>query len=270
MTRRARLLSALGSAVTILAALAGAALAPGVSLAAPKSKQPPPPPGPRTILFSGHQWTVKDSGSARWGPGPNYFSPSSNNVWVDSQGRLHLKITNSKGKWSCAEVVSKTSFGHGSYRFYLDSAVDRLDRNVVLGLFTWHDTDPSFANREIDIEFARWGNAADPEQGQYVVQPYDDPGNLVRFTQPQFLAQSTHLFDWRPGRVEFRSLHGHRTAPAIPGDLIDEWTFADPGQVPPAGGEQARMNLWLFRGAPPSDRRAVEVVVSRFEFIPAP
>ena len=86
-----------------------------------------------------------------------------------------------------------------------------------------------------------------------MVQPYDNPGNLVRFTQPQLLAQSTHLFDWRPDRVHFKSLHGHQTTPAIPGDLISQWTFADPGQVPPAGGEQARMNLWLFRGAAPSN-----------------
>ena len=29
------------------------------------------------------------------------------------------------------------------------------------------------------------------------------------------------------------------------------------------------MNLWLFRGAAPSNGKAVEVIVSRFEFVPA-
>jgi len=110
---------------------------------------------PRSIYFSGENWFVK-AGSGRLGPGPNYFSDSQNNVWVDSQGRLHLRITKVGGKWYCAEVISARSFGYGTYRFYLDSPVDALDSNAVVGLFTWSD-DPAFNNRELDIEFGRWG-----------------------------------------------------------------------------------------------------------------
>src|SRR5262245_44168916 len=80
----------------------------------------------RTLSFSGYTWNVKSSGKSKVGPGPNYFSDSTSNVWVDAQGRLHLKITVSRNKWSCAEVVSQLSFGYGTYRFYLDSAVDSL------------------------------------------------------------------------------------------------------------------------------------------------
>jgi hypothetical protein len=49
--------------------------------------------------------------------------------------------------------------------------VDKLDPNMVLGLFTY-DSDPAFNNREIDIEASRLGNAADPTNAQFVVQPY--------------------------------------------------------------------------------------------------
>ena len=183
-------------------------------------------------MFSGREWTVKDSGGSRWGPGPNLFSSSTNNVWVDAQGRLHLKITGSKRTWSCAEIVSKASLGHGSYRFYLDSTVDNLDRNAVLGLFTWHDTDSSFANREIDIEFARWGNANDPATASTWCSPTTTRGtwSLHAAAAPRAV---DHLFDWRPDRVDFKSLHGHQTTPAIPGDLIAQWTFADPARCRP-------------------------------------
>lgn len=209
----------------------------------------------RTIEFSGYTWQVKSSAGAV-GPGPNVFSDSTSGVWVDGSGRLHLKITYSKGRWRCAEVINTQSLGLGRYTFELDSRVDGLDPNVVLGLFTWSD-DPAYANRELDIEFSRWGNAADPTNGQYVVQPYDGAGHLLRVTQAA-VASSTHSFDWEPGSVAFA---GSAAAPSA-------WTYAG-ADVPPPGSEHARMNLWLFRGAPPTDGRAVEVVVKRFSFTPA-
>jgi hypothetical protein len=49
-------------------------------------------------------------------------------------------------------------------------------------------------------------------------------------------------------------------------------TFSVAGAATPVpGGENARMNLWLFQGHAPPDGREVEVIVSKFEFVaPAP
>src|SRR6478736_1205781 len=110
----------------------------------------PPPAAPasgygKTITFAGRSWKVKIA-STQVGPGPNYFSDSTNNVWVDSTGRLHLRVAKTKGRWYCAEVVLNATLGYGTYRFYLDNAVDALDPNVVLGIFTWSD-DPIYNNR---------------------------------------------------------------------------------------------------------------------------
>ena len=41
-----------------------------------------PYPGPRWISFSGYDWWPKTS-TDLVGPGPNYFSDSTNNVWLD-------------------------------------------------------------------------------------------------------------------------------------------------------------------------------------------
>jgi hypothetical protein len=81
-------------------------------------------------------------------------------VFVDNEGHLHLRIDHRDDRWSCAEVISTRSFGYGTYRFDLDSHIDCLDPQVVLGLFTWND-DPSYNHREIDIEVARWGDPAE-------------------------------------------------------------------------------------------------------------
>lgn len=41
-------------------------------------------PYSRLIGFGGYDWCVKRS-NRKVGPGPNYFSDSTNNVWVDTQ-----------------------------------------------------------------------------------------------------------------------------------------------------------------------------------------
>src|SRR5437667_40636 len=66
----------------------------------------------RVIKFSGYDWTVKSSRD-RVGPGPNYFSDGEENVRVDERGRLHLRLTQREGRFYCAEVVSRRSFGAG-------------------------------------------------------------------------------------------------------------------------------------------------------------
>jgi hypothetical protein len=218
----------------------------------------------RKIRFSGYDWLVKNTEETRLGPGPNFYSDSTRNVWVDSTGKLHLRIERRAGRWYSAEVVSVASFGYGTYRWYVDSPVDNMDPNVVLGLFTWHD-DTAHNHRELDIEFARWGNAA-YANAQYTVQPYAVPGNQVTFTQPGSAPQSTHSLTWAPGSAAFTSLRGHSPTSPDPSLRIASKTFTQ--GVPVAGGENARMNLWLFEGNAPTNRKDVEIVVSRFEFVP--
>jgi hypothetical protein len=210
---------------------------------------------PRTVEFSGYTWQVKSSTRAV-GPGPNYFSDSGDNVWVDSRGRLHLKLTYSDGLWYSAEVINTESLGRGRYSFELGSPVHALDPNVVLGFFTWSD-DPAYHNREIDIEFGRWGKANDATNGRYVVQPYQRRGNLRRFTQRP-IASSTHSFDWRRTAVTFASSSAARST----------WTYRA-RDIPDPGSEHARMNLWLFRGALPTNGKPAEVIVKSFKFEPA-
>jgi len=211
--------------------------------------------GPATVAFSGYSWAAKAS-TEPVGPGPNVFSDSPENVWVDSGGQLHLRITHRDGRWRAAEVVLGRSLGYGTYRFTLASPVGRLDPNVVLGLFTWSD-DPAYNHREIDVEVARWGNAPTARNAQYVVQPYDHPGNLVTFVQPD-TAPTSHEFTWAPNGVSFRSA-------TAGGSTIAAWKYGGP-DVPRAGDERTRINLWLDRGTPPTNGAEVEVVLSGFSF----
>jgi beta-glucanase (GH16 family) len=211
---------------------------------------------PDTVTWSGATWQIKTSRSAV-GPGPNIFDKS--NVWVDAQGRLHLRIAkNAAGAWSAAEIIGPKTYGYGTYTMSLASPTDRLDPNVVLGFFTWNDRAP-YAHREIDIEFARWGVAGDATNAQYVVQPTSVAGHLTRFTSPSD-ATSTHAFTWRMGRIDWQSQ-------GATGATIASRTYSGT-DVPPTGGERVRLNLWLFGGAGPTDGQPVEVIISAFTFAP--
>src|SRR5258708_6940788 len=101
-----------------------------------------------TVTFSGMSWEVKSS-SGRVGPGSNYFSGE--NVLVDEQGRLHLRIAMRDGHWACAEVIGGDSLGYGTYKFDV-ADTSSLDANAVLGLFTWDSAARQHHYREIDVE----------------------------------------------------------------------------------------------------------------------
>src|SRR5262249_21005629 len=156
--------------------------------------------------------------------------------------------------WPCTEVVSDRTFGYGTYRFVLDSPVHQLDPSAVLGLFTWSD-EPAFAHRELDVEFGRFGDFP----AKYAVQPYSSPGHDRDFTPPP-ATSSTHAIVWGPGLVRFCSWEGSASQPSTT-TVIAAHTF-DRG-VPVPGGEQVRLNLWLQKGRPPAEGRAVEIIVRR-------
>jgi hypothetical protein len=174
-----------------------------------------------------------------------------------------MKIRKNKGKWYCSEVILNQNLGYGTYRFYLDTAVDGIDPNAVLGLFTWSD-DPAYNHREIDIEFSRWG-AANNQNAQYVVQPYTVAANIHRFSWPAGNTQSVHSFRWQQASVACQSIRGFSLPPA-PADILQSWTFNS--GIPLPGNENPRINLWLNKGRPPLNGAELEIIMNRFEFVP--
>ena len=208
------------------------------------------------LEFSGYQW-IKKSGDGL-GPGPNAFSDSSENIWTDSLG-LHLRITKRGQKWYCPEVLLDHSLGFGTYTYCLDSRVDSLDISTIFSGFSYESL-----QRELDIEWTRaWTEP--PDNMQYVVQPWNHSGNMIRFVMPPAI-RSTHRFVWIPERVKFTSWAGWDSIPN-PSTLIKSWSYTGT-DVPPHDHERMRFNLWLFNGRPPVGGTGDEVVVHSFHFSP--
>lgn len=223
----------------------------------------------RTIPFAGYQWQVKSS-SSKVGPGPNYFSGSSDDIWVDDEG-IHLTIKNRNERWYSTEVVLDANLGYGTYIIQTKGRVDLFDHNIVGGLFTWDNTGADFSHREIDIEYAKWGNPSHPTNAQYVVQHCNQCpgcGRCERFQIDLTDQQNviTHFIIWHQNRVQFKSFLGDYMAEQPAQDqLIHEWDYRSP-TVPPPGNENVRFNLWLFEGKAPSNVQESEMVISSFAF----
>lgn len=197
------------------------------------------------IRFGNFDWYVKSDPNPV-GPGPNYFSKD--NVWVDDQGQLHLAIRKNGDRWTCAEIASEKNFGYGTYTFKLASRVDNIDPQAVVGLFTWHPLSERRHNREIDIEFSKWGKWSGAN-GFYSVQPAHEPGNQQRFVFQQSGNYTTHIIKWTKRYIRFSSYHGHDENHGSQ-RLIAEWTFKRLFMPKPRNIE-VRINHWLYMGKSP-------------------
>lgn len=205
-------------------------------------------------------WVIKETfNDIPIGPGENLFSSSPENVWIDSQNRLHLKITYQNGKYRCSEVIADTSMGYGKYYFVYENNPNILDIRTVFGFFTWDSfsplaPEPENFYREIDFEFSRWGNANDPTNAQFVIQPWQPPGNLLRYNAGTS-SGTIHSFAWYKDSVVFESRKADST-------MIKKWVYTG-SDNPKPGNENIRINLWLTSQSPAVQD---EVILSDYGF----
>lgn len=195
----------------------------------------------RTLSWSGRSWYVRQSNGLE-GPGPNVFDSSAKSVWVDARGYLHMKVRKQGRGWVSSEIFTQEALGLGKYTWVAEVPA-ALDPNVTVGLFTYLDD-----THELDIELAKWGDAADPNNAQYAVQPAVDSAHLQRFALPPGAATLSYV--WSPASLAFS---GGPT-----------WSYANPL----AFSAPVHINVWQFRGLPPADGRDVEVVIRSFSYTP--
>ena len=223
---------------------------------------------------SGIIWNVSDG----TGTGPMGCNLSGSNVWKDSRGYLHLRITRKhvastrSYNWYGAQLQTDQCFHYGTYQWQVSTNVTRLDKNIVFGMFNY----PAFPcaigpdqTNEIDIEMARWGKAKAP-QGNFTVwpeiPPYYGANWTSRFKMPAS-QMATHQFIWKPKSVQFTSFNGYVTNTK---SVISRVPFepVDPSSIPQSPIPVV-INLWLYKGVPPVRQSAkYEVVLKSFTYQP--
>jgi hypothetical protein len=214
-------------------------------------------PSPKTLNFSGYEWTPSAGPIFRAGS-RNFFDPA--NVWTDERGALHLRISGSPGKWAGAELKLTRSLGYGTYRFQVRD-VPHLEPSALLTLITWDGVGTESTRRELDVELGRWGDP-DNTNANYVVQPYYVPANIVAFRVPP--GPYTHSFRWELGKVTFSTVAGSGNTGAD--RVINQHVFTS--GVPSPGGELVRIGLYVFHQGHIPLKNENEVIIDKFEYLP--
>lgn len=222
------------------------------------------------IIWKGYRWKVSVSGA-----GGGLLKGSLNNVFVDSRGNLHLRISHAGGIWSGAQLFSQQNFGFGTYQWVLKGTnFYKMDPPVVLGLFNYGPevgigTD---GENEIDTEFSQWDHTAGRINADFTLYP--PTGHLKSNTAstwednfeiaPPSANTTTVRFDWTATRVTWTIMAGtvpiKRTANVIKTDTYTGGD-ADIPQVP----LPIAMNLWSFKALP---THPWDITISDFQFVP--
>jgi hypothetical protein len=228
-----------------------------ISVAIVKGEGPATFAPTRPIKFSGYDWGVRTVASNRGGA-YNLYDPE--NVWTDSSGALHMKITNKGGRWYCAQLALTRSLGYGTYILTVRDS-SQLEPAAVLSMYTFDEWHGDQYYREMDVEISRWGDAASQNNAQYGVQPFYIPGNVYPFKVPA--GPLTYSMRWKSGGVTFTTAHASN---GTPGALVAEHEFTL--GVPSPGQEEVKLEFYVI----PSDkyplREGSEVVIEKFEYLP--
>ena len=213
-----------------------------------------------TIRWSGYTWTVTNGAMA----GGNTASAS--NVFVDSDGRLHLKIVKSGSKWTTAELFTNDKLGFGTYQWQIEGRLDKLNKNVVLGLFPYGPKAGlgKDGENEIDIEFSQFGSIfKDP--GNWTIYSASGKKKTHSFDFSLSGTYTTSRFNWSSSEIAF-SLFGGFQKSSSNSNSLKSWKYAPskPADYIPQKALPLGMNLWLYESKPPTDGKNVEIIIHSF------
>ncbi len=212
----------------------------------------------KPLKFSGYDWDVRTIASDRGGTN-NLYDPD--NAWTDASGALHLQIKPKSGRWSCVEMVLNRSLGYGTYVVTVRDT-SHLESAAVFSMITFEEWGGDQNYREMDVEISRWGDAANKNNAQYVIQPFYIPGNVSAFNVPS--GTLTHLLRWESGRATFKTFRG--TSVGAGASVVSEHEFSS--GIPAPG--QAKIHLIFYVVASDKNplQKASEVVIERLEYLP--
>ena len=211
-----------------------------------------------SLKFSGYDWSVRTIANDKGGLN-NLFDAE--NAWTDTSGALHMQIKKKSDKWSCAEIYLNRGLGYGTYSVTVRDT-SHIDPAAVFTMYTFEDSAGEQHYREMDLEVSRWGDTANKNNAQYVVQPFYIPGNVFAFTTPS--TTLTYVLRWESGHATFKTFRGGSTGAGT--QLVSEHEFSS--GIPEPGNAIPRLIFYVVASDKNPMQKPSEVVVEKFEYLP--
>jgi len=223
----------------------------------------------QSLNWKGHTWAVTNGGMA------GVVSGSANNVVLDGNGYLHLKITNSGGTWTAAELFTTDNLGFGTYQWQFEGPVDNFDKCVVLGLFPYGPAGHigGDGENEIDIEFSKWNGEVGSSNADFAYYPATGFGANGKSATDIFqfslggATLSTGRTVWSSQSITGTIMSGLQPV-GTTANVLHTFTFAPASgaaQKIPQVAVPLGMNFWCYGTTPASNQ---EIIVRDFQFIP--
>jgi hypothetical protein len=220
----------------------------------------------RVLQWAGHSWLVYPVDQQ--GPESVPLSNSPKAVYVDSQGRLHLRITKVGGIWRSVELQSLDPVSYGTFHMTIDTKTALFDPWAVLGMFVYRPGSAMQTN-EIDIEDSRFPHLLKaPDNAQFVVQPYYAPHHLHGYPLTSSDQHLYQQFTWLPGTPGngIASFETH-VGTSRNGPLLAKWSYQG-YSVPTAIGMHLYINLWMNKNHPVT-AGTHSAIITGYDYVPA-
>jgi len=211
-----------------------------------------------SLKFSGYDWSVRTIPNNKGGT-DNLFDAE--NAWTDTSGALHMQIKKKSERWSCAEIYLTRSLGYGTYSVTVRDT-SNIDPDAVFTMYTFEDSAGEQHYREMDLEVSRWGDPANKNNAQYVIQPFYIPGNVIAFAAPS--GTLTYVLRWESGHATFKTFRGSSAGPGA--QLVSEHEFTS--GIPEPGKAIPRLIFYVVASNKYPMQKPSEVVVEKFEYLP--
>jgi PKD repeat protein len=191
------------------------------------------------LVWKGFVWTARDGQGA-----PQYNRWNPQGIYVDYLDRLHLTIKNVNGVWYSSEADNDIDYLYGKYTWTVDQESLNLDKNTVVGLFTY-ETDVD----EHDIEFSKWED--ETKNNTWFSNQPRPVYNAAVYPSEKVLCS----IDWQPYGCRY-------TIVTESGTTLADYTDNDAS--PTTVAESLAMNLWLW-GAP-SNQAEIDITIYDFSY----
>jgi hypothetical protein len=220
--------------------------------------------------WEGHSWVATNGGMAGVAQG----NPA--NVFVDSQGFLHLQVVRRNGRYTSAELFSRDLMGFGTYQWWIQGGIDTMDPATVLGLFPYGPQAGigQDGENELDIEFSKWGGTlcsgkcnADftfwPSTGNVKIGPAEHDWELSLHGTTLTTARLT----WTSTSVTATVMSGLQPLGTTK-NVLQTWTYrpANPAVHIPQRAVPLGINFWCYEAFPRTNQ---SVVIRAFKYVRA-